>query len=78
MVETYEGTVDSCDATDFEKRKGMFEMLHGGARTLFTWKDKYSRIFEDGVASLRSWYNSEDKQGLLLAEWQNMSQSMAM
>lgn len=78
LAENYEETADSCDATDLEKSKEMFAMLHGSARTLFNRKGKYCKSFEEGMDLIRSWYNSEDKEGRLLAEWHQMSLSKDM
>lgn len=53
-------------------------MLRGTARTLFNQKEKQCVTLAEVLDLLRSWYNSEDKQGRLLAEWHNMLLSKAI
>lgn len=78
IAENFAETAESCDATDQEKRREIFSMLHGSTRTLFNRKGKFCVTFEDGMMLLRSWYNSEDKQGRQLTEWHNMSLTKTM
>lgn len=78
IAENYSETADSCDATDYEKRKAMFSMLHGSAWTLINRKGKGCKEFDEGMELLRSWYISDDKQGRLLTEWHGMSLTRTM
>lgn len=78
IVELYTETAENCDATEDEKRKAMFTMLKGNARSLFARKGKHCLTFDDGVELLRTWFNSSDKESRLLAEWHSMKLTDAM
>ena len=78
VVELYSETAENCDATPEEKRKAMFIMLKGNARSLFAKKGKLCKTFEDGIELLRTWFNSSDKESRILAEWHSLSLTTAI
>lgn len=54
VAENDDETVNSCRATNFEKRKGMFVMLAVSVRTLLNGKARGCITFEEGREILRS------------------------
>lgn len=78
IANIYSNVAEMCDATPEDKSKAMSVMLKGAALALFTRNARGRGSFEEGMDTLRSWYNSNDKQARLLAEWQSLSLSSAL
>lgn len=58
IIDLYTETAENCDATPEEKRKALFTMLIGNARSLFARNGKSCVTFEDGTEVLRKWFKS--------------------
>lgn len=78
-IEAFETIADVYDVnTDARKQKALPIMLKGPAFRQF-WRNKNEIVsYEDGLAKLRKWYGSKEKQTRLLREWNMMKLTEAM
>lgn len=73
-IEVFETIADVCDVTsEAQKYKAIPIMLKGPAFRQYSRKKGEVVSYTDGLAKLRDWYGSKEKQTRLLKDWNGMN-----